>query len=182
MSNTFSSPSDMEAMTGLGRWDIGHDESLDAFYHQPPSNQSSELLRSDSLASLPYTFNDDETPAFISHANLEHVDLPMDLPNHSSTLDPSSQTFQPGDMAPTSYVFSDVAASVATQSDIPQIWATENDWTRHRALITELYGENKLPKVMSIMESQKGFKATLVDNSCYVSLIDIAKYLQCQNV
>ena len=154
----------MQALTALGRGDIGHDDSLIAFDHQPTSYQSSELYGSGPLAPLPYTFNDDETATFMSCANIEHVDMPMDLPNHLSTLDSSSQTFQPEEMAPTSYVSNDVATSVVTQSVIPRVWATEHDWTRHRALITELYGENKLPKVMSIMESKQGFKATLVDN------------------
>ena len=168
----------------LGPEDIGHNDFVNAFDHQPPSYQSSELFGSGSLAPLPYTFNtnDDETATFISDANLGHVDMPMDPPNRLSTLDSSSQTFQPVEMVPTSYVSNDGAASVVTQSDISRVWATEHDWTRHRALITELYGENKLPKVMSIMESQQGFKATLVDNPAYVSPVDIAKYLQCQNV
>ena len=164
MSNTFPSPSDMQALTALGRGDIGHEDSLNAFDHQPPSYQSSELFGSGSLAPLPYTFNDDETATFIGCANLEHVDIPMDLPNRLSTLDSSFQTFQPEEIVPTSYVSNDVASSVVTQSDIPRVWATEHDWARHRALITELYGGNKLPKVMRIMESQQGFKATLVDN------------------
>ena len=166
MSNIFSLPSDMQGLTALGRGDIDHDDSLNAFDHQPPSCQSSELFGSGSLAPLPYTFNanDDETATFISGANLGHVDMPIDPPSRLSTLDSSSQTFQPEEMVPTSYVSNDGAASVVTQSDISRVWATEHDWTRHRALITELYGENKLPKVMSIMESQQGFKATLVDN------------------
>ena len=153
----------MEALTALDHGGIGHNDSVNAFDHQPPPFQSSELFRSDSLAPLPYTFNDDETATFISCANLEHVDLPMDLPNRRSTPDPSSQTFQPEKVVPTAYVSNDVAASVVTQSNIPRVWATGHDWSRHRALITELYGENELPKVMSIMESQQGFKATLVD-------------------
>ena len=41
---------------------------------------------------------------------------------------------------------------------------TEHDWTRQCALITSLYGEVKLPKVMSIVESQEDFKAMLVAN------------------
>ncbi len=153
MSDTLSVPSDMETLMALGRAEIGRNGS------------SSELYRSDSMAPLPHTSNNDETATLISYANLEHVDLPTDLPNHLSALDPSSETLQPDAMEPTSYVSNEVAASVVTQSDIPRVWATENDWTRHRALITELYGENKLPKVMSVMESQQGFKATLVDDS-----------------
>ena len=158
MSNTFSSPSDMASLMASGPEDIGHNYPVNAFDHQSPSYQSSELPL------LPYTFNDNETATFISYADLEHVELPIDLPNRLSTPDSSSQTFLPEETVPTSYVSKDVAASVITQSDIPRIWATEQDWTRHRALITELYGENKLPKVMSIMESQQGFKATLVDH------------------
>ena len=164
MSNTFSSPGDMASLMALGPEDIGHNYPVNAFDHQSPSYQSSEVFRPYSLAPLPYTFNDNETATFISCSNLEPVELPIDLPNGLSTPDPSSRTFPPEEMGPTSYVSHDVGASVVTQSDIPRVWATEQDWTRHRALITELYGENKLPKVMSIMESQQGFKATLVDS------------------
>ena len=153
MSNTFSVPRGS-----------GHDDFLNSFDHQPTSYQSFELFESDSLVPLLYTFNDDETAESVSCANLENVDLPTDLPNHLSNLDPWSETFQPDAMEATLYVSNDAAASVITQSDIPRLWATEHDWTRHRTLITELYGENKLPKVMSIMESQQGFKATLVNN------------------
>ena len=150
----------------LGPGDTSHNDFVNAFDHQPPSYQSSEMFGSGSLASLPYTFNanDDETATFISGANLGHVNMPMDPPNRLSTLDSSSQIFQPGEVVPTSYVSNDGAVSIVTQSEISKVWATEHDWTRHRALITGLYGENKLPKVMSIMESQQGFKATLVDN------------------
>ena len=154
----------MASLMALGPEDIGHNYPVNAFDHQSPSYQSSELFKSHSLAPLPYAFNADETVTFISCPNLEHFDLPMDAPNRLSTPDPTSETFQLEEMVPTSYVSHDVGASIVTQSDIPRVWATEQDWTRHRALITELYGENKLPKVMSIMESQQGFKATLVDN------------------
>ena len=164
MSNTLSSPSDMASLMALGPEDIGHNYSVNAFDHQSPSYQSSELFKSHSLAPLPYAFNADETVTFISCPNLEHFDLPMDAPNRLSTPDPTSETLQPEEMVPTSYVSHDFGASIVTQSKIPRRWATERDWTRHRALITELYGENKLPKVMSIMESQKCFKATLVDH------------------
>ena len=164
MSNTFSVPIDMETLTALGLADIGHDDSLNPFDRQLTSYQSTELFERDSLALQPYAFNGNATATPISCANLEQVGLPMELPNQLSILDPSSQTFQPGETVPTSYVSNDIAASVVTQSVTPKIWATEHDWTRHRALITELYGENKLPKVMSIMENQQGFKATLVDN------------------
>ena len=160
MSNRFSSPSDMQGMTALGRGGIDHDDSLNAFDHQPPSYQPSELFGSGSLAPLPHTFND-EIPTF---ANLEHVDIPMDLPSRLSTLDSTPQTFQLEEMVPTSYVSNEAAVSAITQSDIRKHWATEHEWTKHRALITELYGENKLRKVMSIMESQQGFRATLVDD------------------
>ena len=148
----------MASLMALGPEDIGHNYPVNAF------DQSSEFFTSQPLATLPYTFNEDETATFISCANFEFFDVPMDVSNRLSTPDPTSQTFQPEETIPTSYVSDGVAASVVTQSDIPRVWATEQDWTRHRALITELYGENKLPKVMSIMESQQGFKATLVDN------------------
>ena len=166
MSNIFFSPSDMQALAALSRGDIGHDESMNVLDHQPPSYQSSDLFGSDPLALLPNTVNtnDDETATFISGANLGYVDMPINPPNRLSTLDSSSQTLQPEEMVPTSYASNDGAVSVVTQSDISKAWATEHNWTRHRALITELYGENKLPKVISIMESQQGFKATLVDN------------------
>ena len=165
MSNTFSVPIDIETMSALGRADIVHDDSLTFFDRQSTSYQSSGMFGFDSLAPQPYTFTGDSTATSISCADLESAALPMAAPDHPSTLDPSSRISQPEEIVPTSYVSNDVATSVVTQSDTPNIWATEHDWARHRALITELYGEYKLPKVMSIMESQEGFKATLVDNS-----------------
>lgn len=38
-------------------------------------------------------------------------------------------------------------------------WANTADWEQNKNIITQLYAENTLPKVMEIMESQ-GFKAT----------------------
>ena len=163
MSDTFSVPIDMDTLATLGRADNGHDNALNSLDRQSTSYQSSELFGDDSSTPQPYTFDGDATTTSISCADLEQVGLPIDLPNQLSMFEPSSQTLQPEETLPTSYVSNDVAASV-TQSDIPRGWATEDDWTRHRVLISELYGGNKLPKVMSIMESQQGFKATLVDN------------------
>ena len=165
MSNTFSVPTDIETLSALGRADIGHDESLTLFDRQSTSYQSSEMFGFDTLAPQPYTFTGDTTATSISCADLEPANLPMAFPDRPSIPDPSSRTYQPEETVPTSYVSNDVATPVVTQSDTPKVWATQHDWARHRALITELYGENKLPKVMSIMESQQSFKATLVDSS-----------------
>ena len=183
MSNTHSVPIDMETLTALGLANIGHDDSLTPFDRQSTSYQSSKVFECDSLALQPYPSNDNATTASIGCPYLEQVDLPMDLLNQPAILDPTSQTFQPEATIPTSYVTNDNSAPAVTQSDIPRAWATEDDWTRHRALITELYGGNKLPKVMSIMERRQGFKATLVDNAMLFHLLSQSlKYLQCQNV
>ena len=183
MSNTNSVPIDMETLMASGHADISHGHSLPPFDRQSTSYQSSEMFGFDSMAPQPYTFTGDATTTSISCTGLEPADLPMTLPDHSSILDSSSQPFQPEKIIPTSYVSNDAATSAVTQSSIPRIWATQNDWTKHRALITDLYGENKLPKVMSIMESQEGFKATLVGNFILcISLVTSLKPSQSQNV
>ena len=41
-------------------------------------------------------------------------------------------------------------------------WATKNDWTKHQALIGELYRGHLLAEVMKYMESHHGFRATFV--------------------
>ncbi|KAL8782670.1 MAG: hypothetical protein Q9195_009600 [Heterodermia aff. obscurata] len=42
----------------------------------------------------------------------------------------------------------------------PVGWASSEDWTKHRALLTRLYEEFTLKKVKEIMEDDLGFKAT----------------------
>lgn len=165
MSNTLSVPIDMETLTALGLADVGHDDSLTLFDRQSTYYHSSELFGCDPLALQPYTFDGNATATSSSCSHLEQFDLPMDPLSHPSNLDPFPQTFQPEETMPTSNITNDAAVPVITQSDVSTGWATEDDWARHRALITELYGGNKLPKVMNIMESREGFKATLVDNS-----------------
>ena len=44
-------------------------------------------------------------------------------------------------------------------------WATEKDWTKHRALIGELYSSNTLAEVMRFMETEHKLKATSVVHS-----------------
>ena len=41
-------------------------------------------------------------------------------------------------------------------------WATDKDWTKHRALVGELYSSHTLAEVMRFMESEHKFKATSV--------------------
>ena len=65
-------------------------------------------------------------------------------------------------MATTSYSSEAVGTSLVTPDCNRSAWATEEDWTRRHALIRQLYEKNPLPKVMRLMESQHGFKATLV--------------------
>ena len=183
MSNTNSVPIDMETLMALGYVDISYGHSLPPFDRQSTSYQSSEMFGFDSLAPQPYTFTGDATTTSISCTGLEAADLPMALPDHPSILDPCSRTIQPEIIVPMSYASNDVATSTVTQTDTPKRWATERDWARHRTLITDLYGENKLPKVMSIMESQEGFKATLVGNFMLcISLVTSLKPSQSQNV
>ena len=55
-------------------------------------------------------------------------------------------------------VTSSGAMSTQTTS---RAWATtEEDWSRHQALISDLYSQDKLEKVKEIMEQQHNFKAT----------------------
>lgn len=39
-------------------------------------------------------------------------------------------------------------------------WASSEDWTIHRSLLTRLYEELPLKEVKKIMEDDHGFKAT----------------------
>ena len=52
--------------------------------------------------------------------------------------------------------------SIATAGANSSTWATNKDWTKHRALIGELYDNQPLAEVMKIMESKYKFKATSV--------------------
>ena len=55
-----------------------------------------------------------------------------------------------------------IGTSQGTDGAIQRGWALEPDWVRHQTLIAQLYEEKTLPEVMRIMDSQHGFKATLV--------------------
>ena len=160
MSNTKSVPIDMETLMASDNADISHGYSLDPSDRQSTSYQSSEMFGFDPSAPQLYALTSDAPTTSITCTGFEAADLPMALPDHPSILDPCSWTIQPETIVPMSYASNDVANSTVTQTGTPKRWATERDWARHRTLITDLYGENKLPKVMSIMESQESFKAT----------------------
>ena len=160
MSNTKSVPIDVETFMASDHADISHGYSLTSSDRQSTSYQSSEMFGFVSSAPQPYALAGDAPTTCSSCTGLEAADLPMALPDHSSIRDPCSWTTQPETIVPISCASNDFANSNVAQTDTPKRWATERDWARHRTLITDLYGENKLPKVMSIMESQESFKAT----------------------
>ena len=56
----------------------------------------------------------------------------------------------------------DPSVSTATAGANTNIWASDKDWTKHRALIGELYSSHTLKDVKGFMESEHQFKATSV--------------------
>ena len=65
-------------------------------------------------------------------------------------------------MASTSMPPDDFNVSAATSGAHLCTWATDKDWTKHRALIGELYSNHTLAEVMRFMEGEPKFKATSV--------------------
>ena len=60
--------------------------------------------------------------------------------------------------------------STASPNEEQSGWATKKDWTRHQALIGQLYEKQPLKEVMYFMESQHGFKATFVAQTVFLAL------------
>ena len=65
-------------------------------------------------------------------------------------------------MASTSKLPEDSSLATATAGAHSNTWATDKDWTKHRALIGELYSSRTLKQVMKFMETEHKFKATSV--------------------
>ena len=65
-------------------------------------------------------------------------------------------------MASTPRPLEDSSISNATAGAHSRTWATDKDWTKHRALIGELYSRHTLEDVMRFMESEHKLKATSV--------------------
>ena len=65
-------------------------------------------------------------------------------------------------MASTPRLPEDSSVSTAMAAAHSSTWATDKDWTKHRALIGELYSSHTLAEVMKFMENEHRFKATSV--------------------
>ena len=53
-------------------------------------------------------------------------------------------------------------SSQGSNEDFRSTWATKQDWPVYRTHIEQLYGENTLPEVVRLIESQHGFKVSSV--------------------
>lgn len=88
----------------------------------------------------------------------------------------ASLNFQPDAMAsllePPDAVGNPMATPNANQSG----WATKKDWIKHQALIGQLYKEQPLAEVMEFMESQHGFRATLVTQLLVVLVLLLTSF------
>ena len=73
-------------------------------------------------------------------------------------------------MASTPWPPDSSSVSIATAEADPSTWATNKDWTKHRALIRELYDSQPLAEVMKFMESKHKFKATSVSQTNLLEL------------
>ena len=96
----------------------------------------------------------------MASADSTHPD-PLSFPGHPPAFHLSSATSLPDAMATQLYSNS-VEASTTAPVTSQNGWATKEAWARHQPLIKELYQDqsNPLAKVMRLMESQHGFKAT----------------------
>ena len=108
----------------------------------------------------------------LANTNPVHVG-PFNVPNHQpAAYQPvASQPFpacQPDASAimlpPSNHVVTLTNATV----EKPNGYAAKEAWTRHHALIKQLYFHDKkqLTEVMRFMESEHGFRATLVFSLC----------------
>ena len=86
------------------------------------------------------------------------------VPDHQSGAPQSSLTFQPDALSTTVYFPNNVGAETNAPARKTSGWAAKESWTRHQALIKQLYLHEKKPlkEVMRHMEDQHGFRATSV--------------------
>ena len=116
----------------------------------------------------------------LASTNPTHVG-PFNDPNHQfAAYQPvayqPSPAFQPDASAfmlpPSNHVISVTNAVV----EKPSGYAAKEAWTRHHALIKKLYFHDKkqLTEVMRFMESEHGFRATLVFSLC--SALPLSRY------
>ena len=78
-------------------------------------------------------------------------------------------------MSRTAMPLEDASGSTATAGSHSSTWAIDKDWTKHRALIAELYNSHTLAEVRKFMESEHKFKATsvVVSNNSASGLADL---------
>ena len=88
----------------------------------------------------------------------------LSFPDHKSASYQISPALQPDALTAALPSSNDVGAPALAPVTRANGWATKQDWARHQALIKQLYLREKRPlaEVMRFMESQHGFKATLV--------------------
>ena len=150
----------MMALDGINLDQIG---TSSIYNHQPAPESYLADIASDPLALTCFNFNDDTLSATVA-TDFNSFDLLMDLPNYRISLVANEETSHSGPVIPTSKVSNDDDNSLVTPPTTRIGWATKNEWTQYRPLITQLYKDRMLGKVMSIMESRYGFRSTLVNN------------------
>ena len=113
------------------------------------------------MALIAHLSNDDGTLVALAFANSIHAGYPI-LPDSQLTACQPSSAFQPDTPAITHPSPGDIGAPTVTRAMDLNGWATKEHWARHRAVIKQLYLDEKKPltEVMRLMESEHGFKAT----------------------
>ena len=115
------------------------------------------------MTSKSHSSNEAGTLVATTSRNPIHADS-LSFHDYRSASYQISPGFQPDALTAASSSSSDVGVPTLAPAPSANVWATKQVWARHQALIKQLYlCENKsLAEVMRFMESQHGFKATLV--------------------
>ncbi len=125
-----------------------------------------------------YPSNEIGTLVAMDGTNPIHADS-LNFLDHPSPVIPSSPAFQPDPLAITLDSSNDLVGPTTAPVTKAHGWAAKESWARHQALIKQLYLCEKKPlaEVMRLMESQHGFKATLVHQAalCVTSTADVCR-------
>ena len=115
------------------------------------------------MTSHSHSSNDGVTLAAIAGANPTDAGS-WSAPGHQSTAHQTPLAFQSDALGMMSNVPNEVGVGTNAPARERSGWAAKEDWTRHQALIKQLYLYRKksLKEVMRHMEGQHGFRATLV--------------------
>ena len=143
-------------------------QSVFTLTHQSPPiifqlYSSSLSFQPIAMASKPYSSNELGSLVAMAGANPIHANS-LSFPDHQSASYQFAPTFQPDALATTLHFPNDVSAPITAPVTERSGWAARQVWARHQALIKQLYLYEKRPlaEVMRLMESQHGFRATLV--------------------